>query len=113
MKARSRPTLVVQEPLPNKTIWSFQGLNLKLTIQVIGHLSSVSWLCRIRTASSLFNQPKKCPNYFSNLELKNWNFAVRIFEDLLKTQSCSEAGVKKHVCHQYINGFIEKLLISN
>jgi hypothetical protein len=28
MKAQSRPTLVAQEPLPNKTIWSFQGLNL-------------------------------------------------------------------------------------
>jgi hypothetical protein len=26
MKAQSRPTLVVHEPLPNKTIWSFQGL---------------------------------------------------------------------------------------
>ena len=26
MKAQSRPTLVVHEPLPNKTIWSFQEL---------------------------------------------------------------------------------------
>ena len=26
MEAQSRPTLVVHEPLPNKTIWSFQGL---------------------------------------------------------------------------------------
>ena len=29
MKAQSRLTLVVQEPLPNKTIWSFQGLREK------------------------------------------------------------------------------------
>jgi hypothetical protein len=28
MNAQSRPTLVVQEPLPNKTIWSFQGLKV-------------------------------------------------------------------------------------
>jgi hypothetical protein len=45
MKAQSRPTLVVHEPLPNKTIWSFQGLsfiseeilfdpNLKLKFQI-------------------------------------------------------------------------------
>jgi hypothetical protein len=26
MKAQSRPILVVHEPLPNKPIWSFQGL---------------------------------------------------------------------------------------
>ncbi len=34
MKAQSRPTLVVQEPLPNKTIWSFQGLRDKNAGQI-------------------------------------------------------------------------------
>jgi hypothetical protein len=36
MKAQSLPTLVVQKPLPNKTIWSFQGL--------IRHLANVQEL---------------------------------------------------------------------
>ena len=45
MKAQSRPTLVVHEPLPNKTIWSFQGLT-DSDIQVFDllHCSSCKYI---------------------------------------------------------------------
>jgi hypothetical protein len=56
MKAQSRPTLVVHEPLPNKTIWSFQGL--KNYTQFLFYLkkfpSSVEFLsCLIKIKSQI------------------------------------------------------------
>jgi hypothetical protein len=59
MKAQSRPTVVVQEPLPNKTIWSFQGLTIWRDKNLLYHLFA---RVRRRCAKSRFQKENSVQN---------------------------------------------------